>query len=139
MKYTEKNYLGQACAFEQDEPVEVPIFMVGEQSLSSWDADHSNYGYNQVRIYPAYSTEFEGRCFLITENWCSGSGYCASGVHGQAGGVSKTVRLCGQIWRRRVPGLLARSNRRASQGFCRADAQNGRDHDYYATREFCIH
>ena len=66
------------CDVDQEAPVEVDVFLIGEKSIAKWISGDCRYGSNGVRLFPVFTTD--GRGFLVEENWDAADGYCAEGI-----------------------------------------------------------
>jgi len=75
--YKEVRTIANRGAIEQAEDSDIFGLLVGDQLALKYDDNHSQYGYDAVRIYPAF---YDGkRSWFKTERWYPGHGYSASG------------------------------------------------------------
>lgn len=77
MKYTQKTTITVDQNPNGSYEVEVEKSLLVSDTIYSWDADHSRYGYNSYDIRPC----FHGgeKAFLLEWSWCPAPGYSAQG------------------------------------------------------------
>ena len=92
MKFIEVHTLSRRDAIRQLPPVEVDgNLLVGERHIADWEEDHSQYGHDQARLFPAW---YDGkRAWLLRKDWIAAFGYCAEGTETQILGFEEGVRL----------------------------------------------
>jgi hypothetical protein len=79
MIFKEKTTLDCRGPIEQLSPEPVRgTLLVSQNCIANWEEDHSQFGFNEVGVFPAYHNG--EKSFVVVSVWESSPGYCCSGL-----------------------------------------------------------